>query len=103
MFEACEICRAKRVGFGNNGDQVDPGAQSFHDLNVQGFEGVASRPNKIQAGVYTKIYLVNPARLLFLEHVRFMLIVQEFNDGHPRVSVIHVIAEARRVDDGESH
>ena len=24
MFEAYEICRAERVGFGNDGDQIDP-------------------------------------------------------------------------------
>ena len=83
VFEAGKVCRAERVGFGNDGDQVDPGAQSFHDLNIQGFERVASRSYEIQAGVYTKIYLVDPARLLFLQHVRFMLIIQEFNDRHP--------------------
>ena len=48
----------------------------------------------------SKINLVDSTRLLLLEHIRFVLIIEEFYDRHPRVSVIDVVAEARRIDDG---
>lgn len=50
----------------------------------------------------TEIDLVRTARLLFLQHVRLMLVVEELDDGLPRVAVVHVVAETRGVDDGEA-
>jgi len=63
---------------------------------------VAGRPDEVEACVNTQIDLILPARLLLLKHVRLVLVVQELDDGHPGVLVVHVIAEAGSVNDGEA-
>ena len=42
----------------------------------------------------TEVNLINTARLLLLQHIRLMLIVQELNDWHPRIAVVDIISEA---------
>lgn len=44
---------------------------------------MASGSDEVKAGVNTEIDPIGSARLLFLQHVRLMLIVQEFYDWHP--------------------
>ena len=70
---------------------------------------------KVQAGMDPQILLVFSVGLLFLTHVRFVLVVDEVNDGSPTVlfisdpgtargsdhkpvSVVHIISKARRID-----
>jgi hypothetical protein len=63
---------------------------------------VASGSDEVQAGVDTEVNLVSTARLLLLQHVRLVLIVEELDDGLPRVAVVDVVAEARCVNDSEA-
>ena len=58
--------------------------------------------DEVKAGMNTEVDPVSSAWLLFLQHVRLMLIVQELYDGHPRVTVVDVVAEARSVDDRQA-
>lgn len=101
-LEPHQVSRAQCVGLGNDGDQVDAGAQLLHDLNVQGLEGVARGADEVQAGMDTEVDLVRTARLLLLQHVRLMLVIEELDDGLPRVAVVDVVTEAGRVDNGEA-
>jgi len=39
--------------------------------------------------------------LLFLTHVGFMLVVNEFDNGEPRVTVVDVVTKSRGVNDCE--
>lgn len=103
MLIASQVSRAQGIRLSNNRDQIDPGAQSLHDLDIQRLEGVASGSDKVQAGVDTEIDLVGTARLLLLEHVRLMLVVQEFDDGHPRVAVVDIVAEARGINNSQTN
>jgi hypothetical protein len=102
LLELEQVCWAQGVGLGNDGDQVDAGAELLHDLDVEGLQGVASGADEVQAGVDTEVDLVCAARLLLLEHVGLVLVVEELDDGLPRVAVVDVVAEARGVDDGEA-
>jgi hypothetical protein len=49
-----------------------------------------------------EIDLLCSAWLLFLEHVRLMLVVEKLDDGLPRVTVVDIVAESRSVDDGKT-
>lgn len=60
---------------------------------------MASRSDEIETSVDTQVDFVHPSWLLLLEHVRFVLIIQEFDNGHPRVAVVHVVPKARSVND----
>ena len=57
--------------------------------------------NKVEAGVNTKVNLFATLGLLLLSHVRFVLIVDELDNGHPRIPVVNVVSKPRRVNDGQ--
>lgn len=64
---------------------------------------MASWPDEVQAGMDTEVDLVDTAGLLLLQHVRLVLVVEEFNDRHPRVAVVDIVAEARGINDGQAN
>ena len=63
---------------------------------------MAGRADEVQAGMDTEINLVLSARLLLLQHVGLMLVIQELDDRHPRIAVVDVVAEAGGIDNGQS-
>ena len=64
---------------------------------------MACRADEVQAGVDTEVNLVLAARLLLLEHVRLVLVVEELDDGLPGVAVVDIVTESRSIDDGQSN
>ena len=52
--------------------------------------------------MYAKVNFVYPTRLLLLEHVGLVLVVKKLNDGHPRVTVIHIVAKPGSVDHSQT-
>ena len=60
---------------------------------------MASRTDEVQASMNAKVNLLLPLWLLLLAHVRLVLVVNEVDDGSPRVTVVDVVTEARGVDD----
>jgi len=62
---------------------------------------VARWANKVQTSVDTKIGLLLALGLLLLTHVRFMLVVYEFDNREPGVTVVDIVAKARGIDDGQ--
>jgi hypothetical protein len=51
--------------------------------------------------VDTKVALLAALRLLLLNHVRLMLVVNEVDDGRPRVAVVDIVTETGGIDYGE--
>ena len=70
-------------------------------MNCQKNVRVTSRPNKIQASMNTKITLLAALGLLLLNHVCLMLVVNEVDDGRPRVAVVDIVTKTGSVNDGE--
>ena len=103
LLEGVEVVAGEGVGLGDDGDEVDAGAEALHDLNVERLEVVAGGPDEVQAGVHPQVRLVRPVRLLLLPHVHLVLVVDEVDDGRPRVAVVDVVAETGRVDDRQLH
>ncbi len=58
--------------------------------------------DEIQTSVNAQVDLLLADWLLFLEHVGFVLVVKELDDGLPGIAVVHVITEARSVNDSEA-
>ena len=98
-LELVQVCGAQGIGLGDDGDEVDACAQLLHDFDVKGLQGVAGGADEVQASVYAKVDLLLALGLLLLEHVRLVLVIEELDDGLPRVAVVDVVAEARGVDD----
>jgi hypothetical protein len=82
-LELRQIVRAEGIRLRDNRDQVDARAQLLHDLNVQRLQSVASGSDEVQAGVHTEVDLIAAARLLLLQHVGLVLVVEELDDGLP--------------------
>ena len=83
LLELGQIRGAEGIGLGNNGNQVDSGAEPLHHLNIKRLECVAGRADEVQACVHTEVDLVLTAGLLLLKHVGLVLIVQKLDNGLP--------------------
>lgn len=82
-LESEEICWAESVCLGDDRDEVDAGAEALHDFNIQRLEGVAGGSDEVETGMNTEVNLLATAGLLLLEHVRLVLVVEEFDNGLP--------------------
>lgn len=60
-------------------------------------------PDEVQASVDTEVNLINTTRLLLLKHVGFVLVIKELDDRHPRVAVVHIIAESGGINDRQAN
>ena len=62
---------------------------------------MSSGANKEETSVNAKVALLRTLRLLLLSHINFVLIINEIDDGCPRVAVVHVVAETWGINHGE--
>jgi len=66
----------------------------------RGHGRVTSGADKVEASMHSEVRLVGPQRLLLLSHVCLMLVIDEVNNGGPRVAVVNIVTKAGSVDDG---
>lgn len=64
MLERSNLLICESIGLGDDGNQVDLGVESLHDLNVQRFERVASGLDEEHAGMDTVVNNVHPVDLV---------------------------------------
>jgi hypothetical protein len=102
LLELGQIGWAQCICLGNDWDEIDAGAETLHDFDIQWLEGVAGGTNEVQARMHSQVDLLRPAWLLLLQHVALVLVIQELNDWLPAVPIVHVVAKAWGVDDGQS-
>ena len=102
MLEALKISWTESVRLGNDGNQVDSGAKTLHDFDIQRLQRVSGWANEVQAGVDAEINAVNATRLLLLKHVGFVLIVEELDDRLPRVAVVDIVAKPGSINDSQA-
>lgn len=55
---------------------------------------MARRADEIQTCMNTHINLSSTGRLLLLDHIALMLIIQELDNRDPTISVVHIIAKS---------
>ena len=102
LLEFGQIGWAQSICFGDDWDEIDAGAETLHDFDIQWLERVACGTNEVQARMYSQVDLLRPAWLLLLQHIALVLVIQELNDWLPAVPVVHVVAKAWGIDDGQS-
>lgn len=102
LLEASQISWAESIGLGDNWDQVDSGAQSLHNFNVEWLQGVSGWSDEVQAGVNTEIDFVDTLWLLLLQHVGFMLVIQELDNWHPGIAVVDIVSETWRINNSQA-
>jgi len=64
----------------------------------KGHGRVAGCTDKVEASMHPEVRLVGPQRLLLLSHIGLVLVVDEVNDGGPRVAVVDVVTKAGGVN-----
>lgn len=103
MLEDVQVCGAQGISLSDNRDKVDAGAQALHHFDIKGLQGVSSWPDKVQAGMDTEVDFVDTAGLLLLQHVGLVLVVEKFDNRHPGVTVVDIVAETRGINDGQTN
>jgi hypothetical protein len=120
LLEGKQVTLCEGIRLCNDRDEIDAGTETLHDLNIEGLETVTKLnswtrclegygenvrvpgwPDKVQAGVNTKVALLAALRLLLLNHVGLVLVVNKVDNGGPRVAVVDIVTKAGSVDDGE--
>ena len=66
MFELGKVKRTQCVRFRYDRNEIDTSAETLHDFDIEGLEGVASGTDEIKAGVDAEINLLRSTRLLLL-------------------------------------
>lgn len=59
---------------------------------------MTSGSNEVETCMDSKVDLVNATRLLLLEHVGLMLVIQKLDNGHPGIPVVDVVPKSRSVN-----
>jgi hypothetical protein len=64
---------------------------------------VACGTNEVKTSVHAKVSLFASLRLLLLNHVRLMLVINKVDNGSPGITVVDIVAETWRVDNSKFH
>lgn len=102
LLELLKITRAESIGLGDDRNQIDTSTKALHNFNVERLKGVASRSDEVEAGVDTEVNLIRTTGLLLLKHVGLVLVVQELDDGAPRITVVDIVAETRCINNSQA-
>jgi hypothetical protein len=62
---------------------------------------MSSGSNEVEASMDSEITLLVSLRLLFLPHVRLVLVIDKVDYWSPRFAVVDVVSETGGVDNGE--
>lgn len=82
-LEADEVLWGECISFCDDRDEIDTCAETLHDFDVKRLESMAGGSDEVQASMDSEIDFVVSTWLLFLQHVRLVLIVKEFNNRLP--------------------
>jgi len=73
-----------------------------HNLDVQGLQGVTGRLNEVNAGVDTVVDNVAAVDLVLGLKVGVKALLNVFDNGAPRVVVVHKVTESGSIDHAEA-
>ena len=63
---------------------------------------MSRRSDEVQACVDTHVDLILSMGLLLLQHVRFVLVIEEFDNRLPRITVVDIVSKSRSINDGQA-
>ena len=101
-LEAGNLFIGKGIRLGDDGNQVDLVVKATHNLNVERLQRVASRLNEEDAGMNAVVHDVHAVDLILRVEVSIVTLLNVVDNGPPRLIVVHEIAEAGSVDDGQA-
>lgn len=90
------------IRLGNDGNQVDLGMKTTHDLDVQGLQRVSSRLDEEDTGVDAVVHDIHAVDLVLSVEIGIKTLLDVVNDGAPRLIVVDEVTEAGRIDNSET-
>jgi len=75
--------------------------QAAHDLDIKGFQRVASGLDEVDTSMNTIVDNVHPVHFVLCFQVRIKPLLDIFNDWPPRIIIVHEIAEARSINNSK--
>ena len=88
LFERLAFLQSETVRFGNNRDDIDDLTKFFHHSHVYGAERMASRVDKVQAAVDTRVLDVTVThRRELLAKVRAVLVLDILHNWVPATTL----------------
>jgi hypothetical protein len=102
LLEHGNLFVGQGVGLGDNGDEIDFGMESSHNLNIQGLERVTGGLDEVHASVDAVIDNVHAINLVLRIEIRNEASLDVIHDGAPRLVIVDKVTETRGVDDSQA-
>ena len=102
MLERVDLIVSEGVGLGNDGNQVDLGVKTAHDLDIQWLQRVAGWLNEVDAGMNAVVHNVHAVDLVLGIEVRIEARLDVLDNWTPRSIIVDKVAEARSVNNSQT-
>lgn len=101
-LESSDLLVCQSIGLGNDGNQVDLGVETLHDLNVERLQRVASGLDEEDTCVDTVVHDVHPVDLVLSIQVSIEALLDVIRDWPPGLVVVDEVTEARGINNGQA-
>lgn len=101
-LESSDLLVCQSIGLGNDGDKVDLGVETLHDLNVERLQRVASGLDKEDTCVDAVVHDVHPVDLVLSIQVSIEALLDVIRDWPPGLVVVDEVTEARGINNGQA-
>lgn len=101
-LESSDLLVCQSIGLGNDGNQVDLGVETLHDLNIERLQGVAGWLNEEDASVDAVVHDVHPVDLVLSIQVSIEALLDVVRDWPPGLVIVDEVTEARGINNGQS-
>lgn len=100
-LEGSDLLVCQSIGLGNDGNKVDLGVQALHNFDVQRLKGVAGGLDEEYASMDAVVNNVDAINLVLGVQVGIETLLDIVNDWTPRLVIVHKVAKAGGINDGQ--
>ena len=101
-LESSDLLVCQSIGLGNDGNQVDLGVKTLHDLNVERLQRVASGLDEEDTCVNAVVHDVHSVDLVLGIQVSIEALLDVIRDWPPGLVVVDEVTEAGGVNNGQT-
>jgi hypothetical protein len=98
LLESQNFIVCESICLGDDGNQVDLGVETAHNLNIQRLQRVASWLNEVYAGMDTVVHNVRAVDFILRLKISIKSLLNVLNNGAPRNIIIDEITKSRSVN-----
>jgi hypothetical protein len=102
LLESGNLLVGQSISLGNDGNQVDLGVETAHDLNVQRLQRMAGGLNEVDTGVDAVVDNVAAVDLVLGLEVGVVALLDVLDNWAPRIIVVDEVTESGGIDHAEA-